>query len=193
MLVQLLTRLGLDTGFSGIDEKVDSRARAGMEWSLDDPAAPYIVKSPWLCFSLERHLDSGRFVIDHAFVPVRELKAAAASRIAVSRTAEQEGAVREGASNEVAGGLWCTRDPSQQAAVLAKLFHHLIRLLTVYEIPHTFLDFPRFIRDPAYLERKLAPIMPATLPEPFRGAFRQVVRPELVGNFRTNGRPKRLP
>jgi hypothetical protein len=184
MLVQLLTQLGLDTGFRAAGEKVDPRACAGMEWQLDDPAAPYIIKSPWLCLTLERHLKSGHFVIDHALLPMRDLKAAAASRIAVSLAAERESAVPMGALNEVPGGLWCTRDPSRQAAVLARLFHKLVHVLTEYEIPHTFLDFPRFAQDPVYLERKLTPILPDQPGERFREAFRRVARPELIGNFR---------
>ncbi len=180
MLVQLLTQLGLDTGFQSPNEDIDSRARAGMEWDLADPGAPYILKSSWLCVTLEEHIKSGRFAIDHALVPVRDLKVAAASRVEVSEAAGEIGSPSCGTIEGVRGGMWCTSEPSRQAVVLARLFYDLIRVLTVYDIPHTFLDFPRFTRDSDYLYGKLAPVIGTFDGRAFQQAFAQVARPELV-------------
>ena len=48
-LVQLLTALGLDTGFDSPTSGIFENCRAGMEWDLRHPNAPYIIKNPWLC------------------------------------------------------------------------------------------------------------------------------------------------
>jgi len=48
-LVQLLTHLGLDTGFDVDTIDLSPIARASLETDIRDPNAPYIVKSPFLC------------------------------------------------------------------------------------------------------------------------------------------------
>ena len=47
-LVQLLTELGLDTGFPK-GQVIDPNSRAGMELDIHDAHAPYIIKSLQLC------------------------------------------------------------------------------------------------------------------------------------------------
>jgi hypothetical protein len=44
-LVQLLTELGLDTGFPDAHSQIFPNCNAGMEYDIRDPKAPYIVKS----------------------------------------------------------------------------------------------------------------------------------------------------
>jgi hypothetical protein len=183
LLVQLLTELGLDTGFASSDQSVDPKARAGMEWGLANPEAPYVVKNPGLCLTLEKHLQSGRVVVDHAFVPIRDLKQAAASRIAVSAAAGEPDSNGCRLPGGVPGGLWRTSRPERQADVLAQLLCRLIRVLTVYDIPHTFLDFPRFSRDADYLYRKLTPLLSGIGVQRFRQVYRRVARPQLVHRF----------
>jgi hypothetical protein len=48
-LVQLLTYLELDTGFTEDTLILDKNARAGLELDILSRNAPYIVKKPWLC------------------------------------------------------------------------------------------------------------------------------------------------
>src|SRR5437660_11896971 len=57
-LVQLLTHLGLNTGFDIDKMEVHPIARAGLEMNIRDENAPYIVKTPSLCDSLEDVLAS---------------------------------------------------------------------------------------------------------------------------------------
>jgi hypothetical protein len=75
-LMQLLTALGLETGFRDIHEGVYESCNAGMERDLIDSSAPYIVKNPSLCDDLAQILQTGEYVIDRAFIPVRSLEAA---------------------------------------------------------------------------------------------------------------------
>jgi hypothetical protein len=177
-LVQLMTELGMDTGFADTRSGVFSNCDAGMERDIRDPDCPYVVKSPRLCHDLEAVLRDRSVVVDHAIVPIRNLYAAAESRRNVT--------LRSGTSfgsGEVPGGLWLTSRPDQQESVLAVQFHQLMLTITAFEIPITMLQFPRLIKDPNYLWEKLAPLLDGIGPEHFAAAFRRVVRPELIHNF----------
>ena len=81
-LVQLPTRLGVDTGFSD-EAPVDDVAQAGLEFDLRNPGAPYVVKSPWICTYI--HQLPGDVIIDYAIIPMRSLTDAAESRGRVQR------------------------------------------------------------------------------------------------------------
>jgi hypothetical protein len=173
-LVHLLTELGLDTGISARnwDRKYYEHSNAGLEHDLLDPVTPYIVKNPALCETLPAALATGRFVIDHAYVPIRELGAAAASRADVG-----------GGNGSVAGGLWGTSDAASQRAVLAEMFHGLLHTLAANDIPHTLILFPRMVSDPDYTFGKLGFLLNGTSREGFRKAFDRVASPSLVHSF----------
>jgi hypothetical protein len=174
-LVRLLTELGLDTGINAVnwDKKYFENCHAGLEHNLLDASTPYIVKNPSLCETLPQILETGRFVIDHAFIPIRALDAAAASRIDVG-----------GANGSIPGGLWKTADPSQQKAVLAENFHTLIHTLVQNDIPMTFIEFPRLVNDSAYTFAKLEPLLGGVGWMQFRAAFYRIADPSLVHDFR---------
>lgn len=173
-LVRLLTELGLDTGYTQNSWQKDfhPHCSAGLERDITDPEAPYIVKSPALCTELAPLLASEMVVIDHAFVPVRDLDAAARSRIRVG-----------GANGSVPGGLWLTDNASSQQNVLATVFHQLIHTLVVHDVPHTFLHFPRFVQDSGYAFQKLKPVLTGITRTTFDAAFVRVADPSLVHDF----------
>src|SRR5882724_11244440 len=126
-LVRLFTELGLDTGYTRDNWQKDyfAHCNAGLEHELNDPKAPYIVKNPGLCESLESELRNGRVAIDLAIIPVCELDAAASSRIRIG-----------GTNGAVPGGLLGTSDPAHQKGVLAELFHRLVYTLVSHDIPY---------------------------------------------------------
>ena len=173
-LVQLLTRLGLDTGYTSQPDQRDyfTHCSAGLEHDPESPAAPYIVKNPGLCETLPAILDRGAIVIDHAIVPIRSLDDAASSRI------------RVGGDGRTPGGLWGTDQSDRQKSVLAERFHGLVHTLAVNEIPHTFLHFPRFARDADYTRRKLHWLVGAIPEAQFLAAFNATARPELIHAFK---------
>jgi len=186
-LVRLLTELGLDTGYTAETwrEEYHEHCEAGLEKDLEDPAAPYIVKSPELRDTLAAVLARGQIVIDCALIPIRRLEDAALSRI------------RVGGDGHTPGGLIGTADPQQQKAVLAEGFHHLVETLAVHEIPHVFLHFPRFAQDPDYAYAKLKPILGELSRERFRPCFIRLAKPELIHSFARGlpadaGRPARI-
>jgi len=177
-VVQLLTRLGLDTGFTDPSAEIDSVSNAGMERDLHEKDAPYIIKSPWICDYLDEVLADGGIVVDHAIVPIRDLFQAAQSRrevVARARASANPRAIR--------GGLWHTSNPASQELALTLELYKLMRTLAKYDIPTTTLDFPRFVYDARYLYDKLAPILRGVDIDRFLQAFHATVRPELVHQF----------
>jgi hypothetical protein len=173
-LVRLFTELGLDTGYTRQNWPRDYFAHcdAGLEHDLAESAAPYIVKNPALCEKLDSILADGRIVIDHAFIPIRELEAVASSRIRVG-----------GANESVPGGLLKNSDPALQKSVLAEMFHELVHTLVARDIPHTFLLFPRFACDADYAYMRLHSILGSMPLETFRKAFARVSNPALIHDF----------
>jgi hypothetical protein len=173
-LVRLLTELGLDTGYTRRNWPRDyfTHCHAGLEHDLAEPDIPYIVKNPALCETLDSILVDGRIVIDHAFIPIRELEAVASSRIRVG-----------GANENVPGGLLKNSNPAFQKAVLAEMFHQLVHTLVARDIPHTFLLFPRLACDADYAYVRLRPILGYLPLETFREAFARVSNPALIHDF----------
>lgn len=173
-LVRLLTELGLDTGYTRRNWSRDyfTHCDAGLEHDLAGPDAPYIVKNPALCETLESILADGHVVVDHALIPIRELDAVAFSRIRVG-----------GADESVPGGLLKNSNPGLQKAVLAEMFHQLVHTLVARDIPHTFLLFPRFACDADYAYARLRSILGAIPLEAFREVFARVSNPALIHDF----------
>lgn len=73
---------------------------------------------------------------------------------------------------------------SAQEDILAIFFFGLLVDLTRYEIPTTFLEFPRFAVDPDYLVRKISPVFPDIERARLANAHRAEARAELINDFR---------
>jgi hypothetical protein len=183
-LVQLLTELGLDTGFPNANSGIWESCNAGMEWNIKQPNAPYVVKNPALCKDLEEVLEAGNTVVDCAIIPIRDLYASAESRRTVQRKLNKR---------DTPGGLILTKNPSEQENVLALQLHSLVHTLAKYDVPMTWLYFPRLVQDPEYLYGKLKSVLPGQNLETFLRAFRVVSRPELVHNFEQKSAPPQKP
>lgn len=181
-LVQLLTELGLDTGYSNARQDLHANANAGMEQNIRSADAPYIIKDPNIGDYLDPLMASGTVAIDHAFVPMRALFQAAQSRRDVQARSNRDG-FRYG----VPGGLVQTKRPHEQEMVLTKVLYRVMYILAYYDVPTTLLVFPRTVNDPQYLYRKLAPILGGIAFPGFRKAFRAVARPEMVHRFAKPG------
>ena len=63
----------------GLHAKLFENARAGLEQDVRNGNAPYIIKSPWFCDYAEEVLKRDDIQIEHIFVPMRDLHAAAES------------------------------------------------------------------------------------------------------------------
>ena len=170
LLVQVLTELGLDTGFAK-NAAIDLRASAGLELPVDDPNGPRIVKSPLAIRRLGPLLDSQSLQIEHVILPIRDLEVAAASRIRLARY---------GADLKTWGGLMGTVRATRQREALALLEYELLYTIARYDLPHTLLHFPRFTHDWEYAHRKLSFLDPSLPVNRWRDALATCVRPELI-------------
>jgi hypothetical protein len=170
LLVQILTDLGLDTGF-GPDAPIDDRAAAGLELPATGPGSPRIVKSPHLSRWLAGLLDSGRLEVDHVVIPIRDLDVAAASRVRLTRY---------GADLHTWGGLFGTTRATRQREALAVIEYELLYTIARHDLDHTLLEFPRFAQDWRYAYDKLGFLDPSIPAECWRTAVEARVRPELI-------------
>jgi len=187
LLVQLLTALGFNTGFSlkQIHDEIDSISNAGLEYRRIEDNSPYIVKSPWLADSLLDDLRNGR-IIKQAIVPIRDVAAAADSRRRVYFEALRQG--RD--TTRQPGGLWYTTNPEAQEGVLAMQFYKAIYALVSFEIPIIFLEFPRFAQDYKYAFQRLGSFLNAhsVSDNEFRDAFARIVKLDKISTFPNRAR-----
>ncbi|MBN1474627.1 MAG: hypothetical protein JW914_08435 [Syntrophaceae bacterium] len=187
-LVELLTTLGFDTGFSVNDivSKKHKVARAGLEHDLRRENCPFVVKG----FFLEEELNRDDIVIQHVFIPVRDLYAAAESRRYVTRDSISKSPFLKRLKYMIRpkrfkGGLVETHSVKQgnQERELLNLIYKLILALSNTSIPVTFMRYPRIVKDCSYLFNKLKPILKDISYEYFLAAFNKTVHPELVHSF----------
>lgn len=161
MLVQVLTDLGLDTGYTS-EAKADARVHGGLEKDILAPDAPWIVKAPALSGQLGDLIASGAVDVEHVIVPIRALDVAAASRVR---------STRYGSNLRTPGGLIATPNATKQRAALAILEYELIYSVARFEIPLTLLHFPRFAQDWEYTYRQLSFLDPTVAAESWRSAL----------------------
>lgn len=182
LLVQILTDLGLDTGFSP-DAPIDERTHAGLETRLDAPGAPRIVKSPNLSRRLAEIMEAGTVEIEHVIIPVRDLDVAAASRVR---------ATRYGSNLHAPGGLFGTVRATRQREALAVLWYELMLTVVRYDLAFTLLDFPRLATDWRYTHEKLAFLDPEIPAERWREAIERRADPTLIHETPLSGAERRL-
>ncbi len=188
-LVQLLTHLGLDTGFTPDNLPMHEHARAGLESDIRDEHAPYIVKNPSLHTYLDEVLSSGNIVIEHAIIPMRALEHAAASRRKVQNATIDAMPPIKRFTHKIglkkgtyAGGL-ITRNDRELEDVLLKNFYSLIIELSKHHIPITFIHYPTHIENADYLYQKLTPILGGISQNDFNRVHKQVARKDMVSSF----------
>lgn len=170
-LVEVLTACGLETELSRNPRSgYDPAAQAGLESDpLSAPDCPYVVKSPWAYQFLDQFLADGRVRLDGAILPVRDLREAVASRIALEfgslharpGTTALDAPWRE--FGTVPGGVTYSLEPLDQARILGHAFHSLVERLLDHDVPLCLVKFPRFAQDPDYLYDRLRPVLPARI------------------------------
>jgi hypothetical protein len=191
-LVELLTRLGLETGFDGDDIKTGKYpiARAGLEYDVRNADAPFIIKSPGFCHFAEEAFYREDITIRHIFVPMRDLNAAAESRRFVhSHNFKKLSGLRQMLYRikpwVFPGGLWRTNssDPGCQEEALLNQVYKLMLAVSNTSVPMTFMRYPRIVKDCPYLFEKLQPILNDIPYETFSETFKMTVCPELIHSF----------
>lgn len=190
-LVELLTELGLDTGFhkDDLQGEIDPIARAGLEYDVRDPGAPYIVKKPSFCMHAGDVLKDDGIVIDRVILPVRNLQDAAESRRRVQREAMNGWSLKARLysfwrKRNVDGGLVYTGKSSSQEYALLSAIYSLIYALAATDTPLTLLEFPKFVGDARYLYSKLEPVVGDSVNyAEFSVIFDRVAQPSKVSIF----------
>jgi hypothetical protein len=195
-LIELLTNLNLNTGFSSTDlQRKNPEARAGLESDIRKTGCPYIVKSPWFCDYADEVMDRKDVLIEHIFIPIRDLFCAAESRRYVTRLNYSKlsliGRLKQRIKpKSFHGGLWHTDSlaSGEQEEILLRQLYNLMLALSNAQIPVTLMRYPRIVRDSEYLYQKLKPIMPTITLESFCDVFARTVRPEFIHSFDDNDR-----
>ena len=170
LLVQILTDLGLDTGYTS-EAKGDPLTKGGLEKDITRPDAPRIVKSPYLSWQLGDLMDSGTVAIDHVIVPIRDLDVAAASRVR---------STKYGTNLRTRGGLFGTAKATKQRDVLAQFEYELFFTIARLDLPHTLLHFPRLAQDWEYTYRKLSFLAPDVGAERWKSVIEARYQPTWV-------------
>jgi hypothetical protein len=193
-LVQLLTNLKLDTGYNAetMRKGIQENARAGLENDVRKDSAPYIVKSTFFCDYAGEVVKREDIRLEHVFVPMRDLFAAAESRRFVTRKAVAKMPFWKRLKCRIkppklAGGLMHSRAKGKQEKILMGQLYNLILALSEAHIPVTLLQFPKLVRDSTYLYEKLKPILGHISYAEFASTFDRTVRPELIHDFGQNG------
>ncbi len=182
LIMILLTKLGLDTGFSTDDYKeyIYDNCNAGLEKILMMENPPYIIKNPGFCDGLEKNILRKDIQIDHVFIPIRDVREAAKSRLQIDKEADKSN-YSEGVP--IPGGLWGTENPKDQELVLYQKLSNLMLVLSKYFVPFTLIHYPKLTKKSRYLYRKLKPVLKDIGFEQFDKIYSETVRPELVHNY----------
>lgn len=205
-LVELLTNLGLDTGFSlaHTSQLKDEVAHAGLEKNIDDQDCPYIIKNPGFCDQAKDVLQRKDIIIDHIYIPMRNLHAAAESRRRVTRV----NLSREGARTRMkrkwlqlfygnqsfkdtiynGGIIPGSKAKTKQEEILFDRFYNLLLAASNSEVPVTFMHYPRITKDCSYLYGKLQFLLPDITYEFFKLTFASTVRTDLIHTFNQQDR-----
>ncbi|WP_374659316.1 hypothetical protein [Inhella sp.] len=201
-LVELLTDLGLDTGYAP-DEVAwhkNALAHAGLEHDIRKPGCPYVVKNPAFADYAPEVFARSDLRVDRLIVPVRQLVDAAQSRrrmqaINQARMSRWRRLKHWLRPRLIAGGLVYTRssEPGAQEAMLAQKFFDLVLAATVAEVPITFLHFPRLVQDAHYLYGALRPVLRGIDYAAFVPVYERVANPRLVHAFETERGTARCP
>lgn len=188
-LIQLLTLLGLDTGFTPqqLAQHISPRAQAGLERDFRNPHCPYVAENPNLTDYIEEVLARRDILIEHVFIPMRGLHAAAQSRRRLQNKAKADWPLHKRITmalwrehKPVIGGLTFTTNEKEQETVLLEQLYNLLLCLSNELIPVTLLPFPRTVTDSRFLFEKLKPILGQVEYRQFERAFRDAACPELV-------------
>lgn len=180
-LVQMLTHLGKDTGFTPYQSmQVDRASNAGLEYDLRTAEAPYVVKSPFICDYLEDFLVKNHLVaIDYAIVPIRDLQDAAESRRFNAKLSPGL------PPQQVTGGLFGTDKPGEQERVLKQKLDTLLSVIEKHKIPVLKPEYPRLKDDPEYLFQQLSVVFPDIQRHVFDTAYKAVYQPN--AGFKNKG------
>lgn len=127
---------------------------AGMEYIITDKSShydiknsPYIIKDPRLCCELSYVLKKNLIEVEHIFVLIRDYRKSAQSRKSKDIIILENRTVR------------CTDSRKSilrnQIEYNQRVIGVLMETISLYDLNHTIINFPRFVDDEEYLYEKL--------------------------------------
>jgi hypothetical protein len=134
-------------------------ARAGLEQNLLDPDAGYLVKDPWL-FDYVDEINFDDIALDAVIIPVRDLRAAATSRVVQERSYRYvKGTLDRFRTmfGDTPAGVLNPIDVAEQEKHLAVSQSRLFSWCLGNDLPAFMLQYPRLITDGEYLVSALWP------------------------------------
>ena len=191
-LVELLTHLGLDTGFKpeDIQHHKSGLTNAGLEHTVGTEDCPYIAKDPWFCDYAKDILCRDDILIQHIIIPMRDIESAAASRRLNHERQFYQLSFKKRIFYRLwpyplDGGLWGTISgkKGKQESILMSKIYDLALAASKYQIPITFICFPKLTSQPEYLYQKLLPILKNISYADFDKVFQQTIQPDLINKF----------
>lgn len=179
-LVQLLHCLGLETVNDKTKAKYNycDRTKCGLEYDVLNKSAPYICKDPRFYGYANKVFAREDIVIEHIFIPIRDLYNSAASRLHVHNT-----------FGDVAGGIYDKICEEGNINIEAQKEQNMLNLYSLmfatskHCVPVTFINYPLMIYDKVYLYNKLNPILKGIVSKKFDKVFNVVVHPEWVHDY----------
>jgi|ERR1041385_7529439 hypothetical protein len=177
LLVQLLTNLGLDTGFTSGTAMLGENGRARLECNITNEAAPHIVKDPCFCDEAEQIIQRSDITIERVFISMRDVYAAESG--AVGKPPLLQRLKSKIKQSNVSGGSRNSRRRGVQEDVLFGEVYKLVLALSGAQIPVTLLQFPKLVKEPDYLYQKLKPILGTIAETQFQSVFDQIVKDSL--------------
>lgn len=170
-LIQLLTRLDFNTGFTPYEEPYIPDLRAGSEWegNAEDIANfPEIIKGPIWAFYLKRLLEQRLIEIRHIILPIRDLDLATKSRLDV------------GLKWHIPpdAGLIALEE-MQQNLIMAAAVGRVVESCMLYSIPCTTMLFPLLVENESYCYRQLSEVFNIDK-DKFHNEFNELARPEQI-------------
>jgi hypothetical protein len=158
-------------------------ARAGREQSLLDTNAGYLIKDPWF-FDYVDQIDLQEVRLDAVIIPVRDIRAAAISRVIQERSSryanDRLNPLRTMFGDTPAGVL-NPIDVAEQEKHLAVSQSRLFSWCLGNDLPVFMLQYPRLVNDGEYLVSILWPwLQNFTTEDKALRAFKQLAMPNLT-------------
>jgi hypothetical protein len=168
-LVDLLTELGFDTGYTS-EQKGDPKG--SREWTIRGEHArkeriPSIIKNPRLCTDLLERAERWDWNVTHVYLSLRDYEAVANNKYKRRNPVRHPGKTKE--------------DSMELYKMTASSFvGHALLQIAEGELPHTLIVFPRSARDPEYLFEKLSFVLDGMSYKTFLVGFNKIADPDKI-------------
>jgi hypothetical protein len=142
LLMQLLTELGIDTGFPKGLTFENNDAGGNYEWQTRGNRAkipfPYVIKEPQMCADIDLRIKKLGLSVDHIYILLRRPGPEAVALEFLRRGSSNPDTFEE--------GLRCS-DLEKVTRGIARREVQVANLVAELQIPHTLVSYPRFASD----------------------------------------------